>query len=273
MSKIILLGNIVSQLVGKVSRFRIPIFGKGLNYLFVKIFGINMKEADRSLKSYESIEDIFTRALKPGSRPITNKLCIPADGIWSQAGEVQEGMAIQVKGLSYSVHDLIGSEDASEDLSYFATVYLAPHNYHRVHSPVSGSLIAATYIPGALWPVNEPFVNHLPKLFNRNERLVFEIDSELGGKIYVVMVGALNVGRIRTPFLPSLFTNDKTSPNHKKRYLIDTTPGIAAGDELGTFMLGSTAVVVFDAEAASNYSPLKPLYRKKPVRMGEALEP
>ena len=273
MSKFILLGNILSRIVGKVARLRVPILGPGLNRLFVKIFGINMVEAEKSLNQYRTIEDVFTRGLKPGARPIQLPVCVPADGTWSQAGTITDGMALQVKGIQYSAHELIGSLDGSENLAYFATVYLAPHNYHRVHSPIAGKLTAATYIPGALWPVNEPFVNRLPKLFNRNERLVFELEHASGGMVYVAMVGALNVGRIRTPFLPDFHSNDRSAPLERTRFTIATKPSLAAGDELGTFMLGSTAVLIFDQIAAEALQPLGHLHRKRPVRMGEALKP
>ena len=242
-----------------------------INGLFVSLFKIDMEEAEKPMVEYNSIEDIFTRALKPGMRNVASDFVSPADGVLSQRGPSIEGKGVQAKGLDYSLQGIVFGQEVHEpaNLDSFATVYLAPHNYHRVHSPVSGNLKKIRYIPGELWPVNEPFVRFMPNLFVRNERLVFDIETKSGGKVYAVMVGALNVGRIESPFLDSFFTNDYFAGNGKP-FERSTNFDIKAGDELGTFMLGSTVVLVLD-DVASKEFKLQKLASKRSIRMGDSL--
>jgi phosphatidylserine decarboxylase len=142
-----------------------------------------------------------------------------------------------------------------------------------VHSPVNGQLEKMRYIPGELWPVNEPFVRFTPRLFVRNERLVFDIREEKsGGLVHVVMVGALNVGRISTPFWPGMFTNTKDA---RVKYLRTERQKSAAhhllcGQEIGTFMLGSTVVIVWDKKVSEYYN-LKNQTEKSKIQLGDAL--
>ena len=274
MNRLLLLGNLLSKGVGILSRVHIPILSRGLNVAFVKVFGINMDGAEHQISGYKTIEDIFTRRLKSGARPITGPIAVPADGVWSQGGHVVESdQAIQVKGLTYSLSELVGFKH-ERPFTYFSTVYLAPHNYHRVHSPIAGNLRALLYIPGAVWPVNKPLVRYLPRLFNRNERLVFQIEAENGGTVYVVMVGALNVARMVTPFWRGFASNDNFAHRNQQIKALEQPIGLEVGDELGTFMLGSTAVVVCDDKAMEIYDEIcGDLPRGRPVRMGEALAP
>ena len=146
--------------------------------------------------------------------------------------------------MDYALQELaFGRFDScdSEELSSFATIDLAPHNYHRVHSPVGGVIRKIRYIPGELWPVNEPFVRFMPRLFNRNERLSFEIRLPNGGVVHAVMVGALNVGNL-APISKAFIQPEK-----------DVEIEIKSGDELGTFMLGSTVVLVLDSSATDQF--------------------
>lgn len=268
--------NFFSFLLGALVRVKIPFISPLLNKLFVLVFRINMEEAEKSIEDYGTIEDVFTRALKPDARSAFGELTSPADGTWSQAGALENGSAIQAKGLYYDPielvygpsHDLIGAEPPK--FSSFATIYLAPHNYHRVHSPVGGTLERIRYIPGELWPVNEPFVKWLPKLFTRNERLIFDIALEGGGKVHAVMVGALNVGRMVSPFLEGFASNDYFNDARAKLFEMDEKVSLKPGDELGTFMLGSTVVLVFD-DLAEKKLPSLNFKGKSPIKMGESL--
>lgn len=267
--------NIVSFIVGWFARLAPPKILKGpISHLFVSIFRINMSEAEKALSEYATIEEIFTRKLKAGSREITEGFCSPVDGMSCQSDFVEDGQkAIQVKGIYYSLNELVYGEDQSQKqrpLSWFSTIYLAPHNYHRVHAPISGKLKEIRYFGGELWPVNPPFVKVVPDLFVRNERLVFEIQLEQGC-CFVVMVGALNVGRMVTPFWPNMITNDSRRVfEHTNELLTFSEPiAVNCGDELGTFMLGSTVVIVFDKTAASSLD-LK-VVPKGAVVMGQAL--
>jgi len=158
-------------------------------------------------------------------------------------------------------------------LNWFTTIYLAPHNYHRVHCPIDGSLKKIRYFPGKLWPVNPPFLKSIPRLFVKNERLVFEIVVPEGGTVFVVMVGALNVGRMQTPFVPDFFTNSihrQFGALRQEHNLSILTSGVGIGCELGGFMLGSTVVVVFDDIIASRFQICQ-TSKSRQIKMGESL--
>ncbi len=268
--------NALSFVTGAASRVQLPQpLNKVLCKGFAASFGIDLTEADQNLDSYKSIEDLFTRKLKDGARPIQGEPCSPADGILSIAGQAVNNTAVQAKGLTYSLSELMfgdTSSDTDVKLSYYATVYLAPHNYHRVHSPVAGVLQKIRYFPGELWPVNKPSVRWTPRLFTRNERLVFEIDTQ-GGHLYLAMVGALNVGRMVTPHLPDFASNESRLRLAKKGSQVFELPEghkIVCGQELGTFMLGSTVIIAFDEQLAKRYRMVQ-AWSSRPIRMGEKL--
>lgn len=267
--------NAISWLTGQIAEISLPkALQTSLNIGFAKLFGIDVAEAEKPIGEYRSIEDFFTRKLVPGARPISGELCSPADGILSVSGPADNGTAIQAKGLTYSLKELMfgtnsrGTETIS--LKAWATIYLAPHNYHRVHSPITATLKMIRYFPGELWPVNKPSVGFTPRLFTRNERLVFELETP-GGTLYLAMVGALNVGRITTPFLNNFATNN--SPLKKEGpqiFCLDKPVFIKAGQELGTFLLGSTVIIAFDESLAKGYRISK-AWPSRSIRMGEVL--
>lgn len=292
---VILPRNSISLMTGWMARLRLPGLLQGLaNSLFVRIFGLNMAEANLPDPSaYSSIEDLFIRPLRPGIRPVQSRYVSPADGYLAWSAPLRHGAAIQAKGIDYNPAELVwGIEAASHeheaaDLAWFTTVYLAPHNYHRVHSPVSGHVISVRYIPGDLWPVNEPFVGFFPDLFTRNERLVFEIalEGHPGAMAYVVMVGAFNVGRMTTHLIPGFATNNDLFREIARRthqrvwHLSSPWSGpatnaapvtVAGGDELGAFLLGSTVVIVLNKTAAGVLKPVQDS-GNKPILMGRTL--
>jgi phosphatidylserine decarboxylase len=268
--------NLISFCVGALFRVKWPGPLEGLVVRgFARFFKIDMSEAEHPISHYKTIEDLFTRALKKGARPVASgRVVSPADGCLSRSLPITAGMALQVKGIEYSVDELVtgSTKETGIDWDWFQTVYLAPHNYHRVHAPCDGKLLSIKHIPGQLWPVNVPFVLRIFKLFNRNERLVFECEVN-GGRAWVVMVGALNVGRMVTPFWPDFVTN-----SFEQQFDADISVktfeepiAIRKGDELGTFMLGSTVVIAYDKPSLSGESFQK-YYGDKPVRMGGSLE-
>ena len=265
--------NAVSWVTGKVAELSLPQpLQKSLNKGFAKAFGIDVGEAEKPISEYASIEDFFTRKLKDGARPVSGELCSPADGILSVSGLAENATAIQAKGLTYSLHELMFGEKGTESVSlkYWATIYLAPHNYHRVHSPISGTLSQIRYFPGELWPVNKPSVGFTPRLFTRNERLVFDIKTAQG-TLYLAMVGALNVGKMTTPFLPNFATNKGfLKAESQQVFVLDQVYDLKAGDEIGTFLLGSTVIIAFDEALAKEYR-MKQAWRSRPVKMGEPL--
>ncbi len=246
--------NLLSYYVGRFFRIRFPrLLALVFNRLFVALLRIDMKEAEKSLEGYQTIEDIFTRRLRKGQRTLHPDFCSPCDGYLTYVQPVvSDRDALQVKGSWYSLsHLLFGSKDkASENAfipAWYSTIYLAPHNYHRVHSPVSGELTKISYIPGDLWPVNPGFLTKIPALFCSNERLIFEIKTPSYGRIYVAMIGAMNVGRIKTEFAKDLITNMKDRIQYYNDLTITVktiNQKIDQGDELGTFMLGSTTIIV-----------------------------
>jgi phosphatidylserine decarboxylase len=268
--------NILSYLTGLLVRVKLP---KGaanwLNKGFVALFKIDMSEALMPLETFDCIESVFVRKLKEGERKIESDLCSPADGFLAHSAKLIEGQAIQAKGLYYKASDLVFGESAephNTSFKWFTTIYLAPHNYHRVHSPISGEITCIRHLPGELWPVNTPFVKRLPRLFVRNERLCFDILMSNGGFVHVVMVGAFNVGRVETKHLPQVVTNSwaRQFGISPKSYPQETPIKIDAGDELGTFMLGSTVVLVFDEKAAETFA-LKEETGNNPIKLGRTL--
>ncbi len=175
--------------------------------------------------------------------------------------------------MEYGVAELLGKDAiAAHEAAAFVTIYLAPHNYHRVHSPVSGILEEAVYIPGELWPVNKPFVRHMPRLFSRNERVVFRIRMVDGALVHAVMVGALNVGRIQIAARPDFFSNGSARQRslRGRREKLVLNKEIKACDELGTFMLGSTVVLVFDRTLTDRHRFLS-VPENTPIKMGQSL--
>ncbi len=270
--------NLVSWMTGCFARIRSPKpFARWMRRVFTAMFKLNMDEAELGIDDYASVEDLFTRRLKPGLRPLSGKVCSPADGYLARSAPAVSGQGIQAKGLDYVLAEFVyGPKDvrADFDAAWYQTVYLAPHNYHRVHAPFSGKLRAIRYLPGQLWPVNVPFVARIPRLFSRNERLSFEFELSSGGRAFAVMVGAFNVGRMTTPLAPDLIANDLSRQLGASPRIIAFEPprAVAQGDELGTFLLGSTVVLVYDKQALQGLGiPLVQAEGNAPILMGHSL--
>lgn len=267
--------NFCSWVVGFLVRLQFPdTFQNFLNRKFVEIFKINMSEAARPIEDYGSIEDVFTRTLKDGERPIASAFCSPCDGTLTFSKALEDNHAIQAKGINYNASELVFAKDCSTEqsrLSAFTTIYLAPHNYHRVHSPVEGTVSDIRYIPGELWPVNNLSVSRVPGVFTRNERLVFHIQTKDGGFCHLAMVGAFNVGRISSPLLDGFVSNARAlSKGRFQHFQLPTPFAIKAGDELGTFMLGSTVVMVMDDKFLNNFQILN-TSDPRSIKLGETL--
>ncbi|MBM4250950.1 MAG: phosphatidylserine decarboxylase [Deltaproteobacteria bacterium] len=268
--------NLLSYTTGCLARWRLPrplatLANKG----FAKAFGLNMSEAADPIGSYATVEELFTRKLKSGLRSFEGPVCSPADGYLAWSAPAKAGRAVQVKGMDYDLNELVlgtGEGDQGLNLAWYQTIYLAPHNYHRVHAPFSGSVTRITHRPGELWPVNTTFVRRVPRLFARNERLVFDFTMKNGGRAFVVMVGAFNVGRMVTPLAPDLITNSRARQLRPKvaDCRFDTGRPVAIGDEIGTFMLGSTVVVVFDRDALTGFNLIE-AQDNRPVLVGQSL--
>jgi len=223
-----------------------PVIRSALIRWFVRHYGVDLSEAERSNpEDYRSFNDLFTRALRPDARPIAageSTVVSPADGTLTEFGTALEGQALQAKGMPYRLDELLGTPPAGaaiDALGDFATVYLAPHNYHRVHLPLAGTLTALRYIPGKRFSVNATTAGAIPRLFCRNERLVLWFDTAIG-MVGVVLVGALNVAAISTPWLGEV--RRATSQFWDGRDL--GAGALQRGSEIGRFNLGSTVIVV-----------------------------
>lgn len=237
---------------------------------FARRYAVDLKEAERSrLESYESLNDFFTRRLKPEARPIIGDgrtLISPVDGFLTQFGTADGGEMIQAKGLRYQLEDLLGEPRdrvAALISGSYATLYLAPHQYHRVHLPLAGTLQRTRYIPGKRFSVNNATAAALPRLLCRNERAVCWFDTAVG-PMAVVLVGALNVSSISTAWLGEITSGsarvwDNAEPSGR---------GFRRGEEIGRFNLGSTVVFVLPPERATWRPELAP---GQAVRMGQAL--
>lgn len=238
----------VSRMTGKLAASRIEWIKNTLISNFAQHYQIDMSiAAEENLRHYASFNDFFTRALKPGVRPVhadSNSVVSPADGQISQIGTITGDQVFQAKGQHFSASQLLGSEAAAQPFQngQFATVYLSPRDYHRVHMPFDGRLRETLYIPGELFSVNGTTAEHVQGLFARNERMVCLFDVPHQGKtrkMAVVLVGALIVAGIET------VATGKAEPNGSVQQQFHDL-FLAKGAELGRFYLGSTAIVLFE---------------------------
>jgi phosphatidylserine decarboxylase len=236
---------------------------------FLKLYTVDMTEAAESDPlRYGSFNEFFTRALKADARPIApdlNAIACPADGVISEAGSIAGDTLLQAKGRGYTLGELLAARPWASRFEggSFATIYLAPFNYHRVHLPLRGQLKETIYVPGRLFSVNAVTASHVPKLFARNERVLTLFDTAFG-EFALILVGALNVGSIAT-----VWSGDITPA--AKRVLTVLPPqqiALEKGAELGRFNMGSTVIVLFQAHRARWHSGLS---AGSTVRLGQSL--
>jgi phosphatidylserine decarboxylase len=217
---------------------------------FARQYGIDVDEAEKPLEEYGGLQEFFTRRLKPGARPIAataNTVVSPADGTVVEGGVVDKGLLIDAKDAGFTLSDLLADEAAARRLdggSYLVT-YLSPKDYHRVHSPVAGKVIAWHHVPGRLFPVNARSVVREPGLFSKNERFVSLIEGE-AGLCAVVMVAAVGVGHMTASYDPEVATHQRGFSQGAVAHKQFPNPvAVERGAELGVFCLGSTTIVVF----------------------------
>lgn len=236
---------------------------------FIAAYDVDMAEAALPASQYATFNDFFTRALKPGARPLADSawfVLSPADGAVSQLGPVSGGRIVQAKGRDYSVAELLGGDTEAAtrfEGGRFITIYLSPKDYHRVHMPAAGTLVRTRYVPGDLFSVNGVTAEGVDRLFARNERLACLFDGEIGS-FASVMVGAMIVAGIATVW------GGRVAP-HGKEMITETFDGthpFASGDEMGRFFLGSTVVLLFEPGRVDWLDDLGP---GSVVRMGQAI--
>jgi phosphatidylserine decarboxylase len=262
--------HFISRLVYYLTRFRGPMVHPMVKF-FIKKFKVDMSDAAyENIRLYKTFNEFFTRPLKDGTRPIAkgkDTLASPVDGTVSEAGKIQQRQIFQAKGHYYTTSELLGGDAAMAahfDNGHFATFYLAPHNYHRVHMPLHGLLKKMIHVPGRLFSVAPWTVRTIPGIFTSNERVVCLFATE-AGPIAMVLVGAINVAAIETVWAGLI-----TPPKGKK--ITDFEYGhtrkiVAKGDEMGRFNMGSTVILL----AAKNVLWLKNLSAGKEVKVGELI--
>ena len=252
---------------------------------FVGRYGVNMAEAaDADIERYASFNEFFTRALKPGARPLAPAEWVcPVDGAISQFGAIDGERIFQAKGHDYSATALLGGDAALAAHFHggqFATLYLSPKDYHRIHMPRGGRLLRMVHVPGALFSVNPTTARGVPGLFARNERVVcvFDGDAAMPGPWVLVLVGATVVGSMATVWHGVV--NPPRSGQLREWAYADQPVMLKQGDEMGRFLLGSTVVMLFPrvAPGVSTMTPPRGAFRFNPgwapggaVRMGEVM--
>lgn len=245
--------HLLSRVIGFLADARAGQFTTWIIKQFIRRYRVDMNEAQHSNPSdYPTFNDFFTRALKPGARPIVENeqdIAHPADGRVSQLGPIHFGRIIQAKGHDYSTRALLGGNEAlAEEFERgkFATIYLSPKDYHRVHMPIDGTLRQMIHIPGELFSVNPITANHVPGLFARNERVVVIFDTAIG-PVAMVLVGATIVASIETVWSGTVAPASKQI-NHWN-YQSQAPIFLKKGEEMGRFKLGSTVVLLFAQDA------------------------
>lgn len=237
--------------------------------LFVKLFGVDLSEARREDPAdYENFNDFFTRSLSEGARPIADephRLVCPSDGTVSQLGRLRGDTILQAKGIDYTAAELLGSGERAKPFAdgHFITVYLAPKDYHRVHSPMAGTVVEEVRVPGRLFSVSANTTRAVPRLFARNERMVAMLETA-HGPVAVVMVAAMLVAGIETVWGGP----DDRRPGPDMRTRTIDGYQLSRGGELGRFHWGST-VVVLTPKGFPAWTP--DIFPGDRVRMGQAL--
>ncbi len=264
--------TLLTALVYRLARVRQVAVKNFLIRRFVALYKVDTGELVHPVpEGFPTFNDFFTRELAAGARPVDkddDSIICPVDGTVSACGSLDDDQVLQAKGLRYSLTDLLAT-DTADAATYaggaFATIYLAPYNYHRVHAPLAGEISAVRYIPGTLFSVNEATVRALPELFARNERIACHVQTE-NGPMVVIFVGAMNVGTIHT-----CWSGDIRPKRHgvvEDIALADTGRTFAKGDTLGWFNMGSTVILLLPPGQADDFADIE---AGQTVRMGSVI--
>jgi phosphatidylserine decarboxylase len=260
-----------SDLVGFLATRKLPRRSRAAVYRrFAARVGADLSEVERPLEDYASLDEFFTRRLRPGARAIASDAGLavsPCDGTVSEHGVAAAGHLIQAKGREYTLHGLLADRAAAARFTggSYVTIYRAPRDYHRVHFAVEGKVTGFQHIPGALFPVNASAVKHVGGLFTRNERLVTYQDTPVG-EVASVMVGATAVGHITVTY-DAVETRVRGRGRPGARVRFAAPRAVERGDELGAFHLGSTVILLFEPGRVE----LLPFQVGQRVRLGEPI--
>ena len=266
--------RLITAIIYRLARIRVRLIKDFLICSFVKFYEVDLDEVQKSVPDgFISFNDFFTRELEGGSRPIDSSdssIVSPADGFISAAGSIRKNAVLQAKGHDYSLEELLAT-DLDEAQRYydgsFATIYLAPFDYHRVHAPLAGELVAARFVPGSLFSVSQTTVSFLRGLFTRNERLIFHFRTAVGPMV-LIFVGALNVGSIATPWTGELRPRKGNVVENIDLQLSCQAKTVNKGDLLGWFNMGSTIILLLPPHVCDWRSGLQ---SGQALRMGESL--
>jgi phosphatidylserine decarboxylase len=247
LSQYVLPKQALTALAGKAASARGGALTTAVIRWFVKRYSVNMAEAaNADITAYPTFNEFFTRPLKAGVRPIANaELVCPVDGAISQFGRIERDQIFQAKGHGYSTTALVGGDAALAaqfENGHFATIYLSPRDYHRIHMPCDGRLLRMIYVPGDLFSVNPATARGVPGLFARNERVVCVFEGP-NGPFVLTLVGATIVGSMGTVWHGVV--NPPRSPQVREWRYDDQQIVLRKGEEMGRFMLGSTVVLLF----------------------------
>ncbi|AFI86951.1 phosphatidylserine decarboxylase [Aggregatibacter actinomycetemcomitans] len=260
-----LAGWFAKQKWGAVTHFVIKLFAKKYN--------VDMSEAKKeNFSDYESFNQFFIRELKDGARKINENptaLCLPADGRVSQIGHIDDELLLQAKGHFFSLSDLLAGDEELVNTfknGEFATIYLSPRDYHRVHMPCDATLRKMIYVPGALFSVNPFLAEHVPNLFARNERVICLFDTEFGPMVQI-LVGATITASMSTVWA-GVINPPRADEVKVWTYQEENAVKLTKGQEMGAFQLGSTIINLFPANRVTLAEHLQV---DEPVRVGEML--
>ena len=272
--------QLLTILAGRLAGWRGGAFTTRLIRGFVRRYGVNMDEAaNPDMAAYPTFNDFFTRPLKPDARPLApTPLVCPVDGAISQLGAIEGDQIFQAKGHRYSSRALVGGDAAVArpfENGWFATLYLSPKDYHRIHMPCAARLLRMIHVPGDLFSVNPATARGVPGLFARNERVVCVFEAEPGASsrpFVMVLVGATIVGSMATTW-HGVVNPPRPGQIRDWRYdgLGDRDIRLAQGEEMGRFLLGSTVVLLFPPDFLPEFGFNPAWGPARPVRMGEAM--
>lgn len=262
----------LTSIVYRLARIRHPGFKNLLIRNFVKLYDVETDDIRLQLPDdFANFNEFFIRELEADARPVDNDpqaIVSPVDGTVSQSGQLRASQLLQAKGIEYSLDDLLAT-NLDEARAYadgiFATIYLAPYNYHRVHAPVAGKLVAGSYVPGDLFSVNTATARHVKGLFSRNERLILHFETAQGPAA-LVFVGAMNVGSITTPWTGEIRPRHSGSVDNID--FGDEEINVAKGQLLGWFNMGSTVILLLPPGSAGWSDKIGP---GNTLQMGESI--
>lgn len=262
----------LSSLMSRLTHCTNPAWKNAFIKTIIRGYGVNMEEAKYpDLDHYASFNDFFTRELKDGVRPVVTDpraVACPADGAVSQAGRIEGGAIFQAKGHNYTALELLGGDEKRAQAfenGQFATIYLSPKDYHRLHMPVTGKLTQMVHVPGRLFSVNNRTVGAVPNLFARNERVVCIFETEVG-PMALILVGAIFVSSVET-----VWQGVVTPPTRREARCWDygdDAPVLAKGAEMGRFNMGSTIIVLFGQDKVDWANDF---VAGQPVKLGSAI--